>query len=205
MTETTLEQRGETNSGSHWVRRTLRSRFVSCCSALWAWRSRASSPRAFPSSAPLSRNSSPIAPVSRCASTTCISPGISTAPARCSRASSSPIPQRGRVRVVAPELRVEFDTWDYPAPPAVLARSRHAVVAGHRDHRRPVDRRCSVAAASRAAASRIAVCAAEDEAALVRRFTAWAELMPNGRIEVEGARVHLLRRGDRAARTTASR
>ncbi len=42
----------------------------------------------------------------------------------------------------------------------------------------------------------------EDEAALVRRFTAWAELMPNGRIEVEGARVHLKRRGDRAARNT---
>ena len=36
----------------------------------------------------------------------------------------------------------------------------------------------------------------DDEAALVRRFTAWAELMPNGRVEVEGARVHLLRRGD---------
>ena len=42
----------------------------------------------------------------------------------------------------------------------------------------------------------------ENEAALVRRFTAWAELMPNGRVEVEGARVHLKRRGDRAARTT---
>ena len=36
---------------------------------------------------------------------------------------------------------------------------------------------------------------AEDEAALIRRLTAWAELMPNGRVEVEGARVHLVRRG----------
>ena len=36
---------------------------------------------------------------------------------------------------------------------------------------------------------------ANDERALIRRYTAWASLMPNGRIEVEGARVHLLSRG----------
>ena len=118
----------------------------------------------------------------------------------CSSASSSPIPQRGRVRVVAPELRVEFDTWDYLRHHQFSLGHVTLVVAGHRDHRRPVDARPARAAGARGGKPHRV--APEDEAALVRRFTAWAELMPNGRIEVEGARVHLLRRGDRAARTT---
>ena len=109
-------------------------------------------------------------------------------------------PARGRVRVVAPELRVEFDTWDYLR--------HHQFSLGHVTLSSPDIEIIgdplipgSVARRERAAASHIAL-RQEDEAALVRRFTAWAELMPNGRIEVEGARVHLLRRGDRAARTT---
>ncbi len=42
--------------------------------------------------------------------------------------------------------------------------------------------------------------AGDDEAAALQRYLDWAELMPVGRIEVEGARVHLLRHGDRTAR-----
>ena len=108
-------------------------------------------------------------------------------------------PARGRVRVVAPELRVEFDSWDYLR--------HHQFSLGHVTLSSPdieiigdpqVPAR-AVAGTRDGKSHRIAQ---EDEAALVRRFTAWAELMPNGRIEVEGARVHLLRRGDHAARTT---
>jgi hypothetical protein len=100
-------------------------------------------------------------------------------------------PKAGRVRVVAPELRVEFDTWDFLrhqqfslghvtlfSPDIEIIGDAEAVVAS---------------AAGKRATSRTA--SADDEAALVRRVTAWAQLMPNGRIEVEGARVHLLQRG----------
>lgn len=110
-------------------------------------------------------------------------------------------PKRGRVRVVAPELRVEFDTWDYLR--------HHEFSLGHVTLSSPDIEIIgdtldipATAAAPRAAARAPAHTAADDEGALVRRFTAWADLMPNGRIEVEGARVHLLRRGDRGARTT---
>jgi uncharacterized protein YhdP len=112
-------------------------------------------------------------------------------------------PVRGRVRVVAPELRVEFDAWDFirhqqfslghvtlsspdidiigDAEPAAAAQS-----SGKSSGKRPV-----VAKTGQPA---------EDEAALLRRFTSWAELMPVGRVEVDGARVHLFRRGERVAR-----
>ncbi|HEU5136408.1 MAG TPA: hypothetical protein VFU13_14760 [Steroidobacteraceae bacterium] len=115
-------------------------------------------------------------------------------------------PARGRVRVVAPELRVEFDTWDYlrhhqfslghvtlASPDIEIIGDAIEVPA------RPADARASRGSTSAADADDFRL---EDEAALVRRFSAWAELMPNGRVEVEGARVHLKRRGDRAARNT---
>jgi hypothetical protein len=104
-------------------------------------------------------------------------------------------PKRGRVRVVAPELRVEFDAWNYLR--------HHQFSLGHVTLSSPdieivgdAIEMPSIAAAPRGN-KRTArqVAPEEDEAALVRRFTAWVELMPNGRIEVEGARVHLLRRG----------
>ncbi len=108
-------------------------------------------------------------------------------------------PVRGRVRVVAPELRVEFDTWDYLR--------HHQFSLGHVTLSSPDieiigDPEVVVGADAHSKTIRPQRGAPEDEAALVRRFTAWAELMPNGRIEVEGARVHLRRRGDRAARNT---
>ena len=108
-------------------------------------------------------------------------------------------PARGRVRVVAPELRVEFDSWDYLR--------HHQFSLGHVTLSSPDieiigDPLTPVSVATSARDGKPRRVAEEDEAALVRRFTAWAELMPNGRIEVEGARVHLLRRGDHAARTT---
>ena len=103
------------------------------------------------------------------------------------------------MRVVAPELRVEFDTWDYLR--------HHQFSLGHVKLASPdieiigdaVDVPTATPAHARANAPGSTQA---DEAALVRRFAAWAELMPNGRVEVEGARVHLKRRGDRAARTT---
>lgn len=109
-------------------------------------------------------------------------------------------PVRGRVRVVAPELRVEFDTWDF---------LRHQqFTLGHVTLSSPdIEIVGDAEAAPSTAAARHAPPASErmidslrnqDEAALVRRFTNWAELMPIGRVEVEGARVHLLRGGDRA-------
>jgi hypothetical protein len=108
-------------------------------------------------------------------------------------------PARGRVRVVAPELRVEFDTWDFLR--------HHEFSLGHVTLSSPdieiigdPEERNDAKIAPRPANSRRApVAARSDEAALVRRYLAWAELMPNGRIEVEGARVHLMRRGNRAA------
>ena len=109
-------------------------------------------------------------------------------------------PKRGRVRVVAPELRVEFDTWDYLRHHEfslghVTLSSPDIEIVGDADTP-------GVAGAPHGKVRAAAHVPVDDEAALVRRFTAWAELMPNGRIEVEGARVHLLRRGDRGARTT---
>ena len=108
-------------------------------------------------------------------------------------------PARGRVRVVAPELRVEFDAWDYLR--------YHQFSLGHVTLSSPDieiigDPEIPNAAASARGAKTPRAAREDDEAALVRRFTAWAELMPNGRIEVEGARVHLLRRGDHSTRST---
>jgi hypothetical protein len=107
-------------------------------------------------------------------------------------------PKRGRVRVVAPELRVEFDTWDYLR--------HHQFSLGHVTLSSPdieivgdPEPAATPASAARSRKASPVVQDANDEAALIRRFTAWAELMPNGRVEVEGARVHLVRRGDRAA------
>lgn len=108
-------------------------------------------------------------------------------------------PKQGRVRVVAPALSVEFDTWDYLR--------HHQFSLGHVTLKSPdieiigdaIDTPVVNVRASRGTAPSLAQ---EDEAALVRRFAAWVELMPNGRVEVEGARVHLKRRGDRSARNT---
>jgi hypothetical protein len=109
-------------------------------------------------------------------------------------------PQRGRVRVVAPQLRVEFDTWDFLRHQQfslghVTISSPDIDIIGDAEPQAPPARSGKPARVS-AGARRID----EDEAAMVRRFTAWAELMPPGRVQVEGARVHLFRRGERKAR-----
>jgi hypothetical protein len=108
-------------------------------------------------------------------------------------------PTHGRVRVVAPELRVEFDTWDYLR--------HHQFSLGHVTLASPDieiigDDIEAPAVTARTVRAKTPTLTQEDEAALVRRFAAWVELMPNGRVEVEGARVHLKRRGDRAAHNT---
>jgi hypothetical protein len=105
----------------------------------------------------------------------------------------------GRVRVVAPELRVEFDTWDFLR--------HHQFSLGHvtlaspdieiiGDPEEPLLESAAVKPTTAARVNH------DDEAALVRRYLSWAELMPPGRVEVEAARVHLIRRGERAARTS---
>jgi hypothetical protein len=112
-------------------------------------------------------------------------------------------PKAGRIRVVAPELRVELDTWDFV---------RHSQFSfGHVTLRSPdieIIRDADAAPGTRP--GRVAVpgkhrdagTAGAAETALVRRYLSWAALMPTGRIEVEGARVHLRYRDERAARHT---
>lgn len=101
----------------------------------------------------------------------------------------------GRVRVVAPELRVEFDTWDFLR--------HHQFSLGHVTLSSPdieiIGEPEEFAAASAPRKAGAAPARADDEAALIRRYTSWATLMPSGRIEVEGARVHLLSRGQSRA------
>src|SRR5262245_59499749 len=102
-------------------------------------------------------------------------------------------PKAGRIRVVAPELRVELDTWD-------LLRHRQFSL-GHVTLSSPD---IEILADAKSAATRPDAFpgartrdsrSAHDEAALIRGYLSWAELMPAGRIEVEGARVHLKQRG----------
>ncbi|HLA73777.1 MAG TPA: hypothetical protein VK624_19900 [Steroidobacteraceae bacterium] len=109
-------------------------------------------------------------------------------------------PKAGRVRVVAPELRVEFDTWDFMRHHQfslghVTLSSPDIEIIGD-----PEDSLISSAMLDPGPAGH-ATGRRDDEAALVRRYLSWAELMPTGRIEVEAARVHLIRRGERAARS----
>ncbi len=114
-------------------------------------------------------------------------------------------PGAGRVRVIAPELRVEFDTWDFLRHQQfslghVTLRSPDIEIIG--DALTAEETREQRPDARREAQRRRAPTRDEDERALIRRFTTWVELMPNGRIEVEGARVHLRRRGESGARHT---
>src|SRR3954453_101059 len=84
-------------------------------------------------------------------------------------------PKAGRVRVVAPELRVEFDTWDF---------LRHQQFSlGHVTVSSPdieiieePDGAPVVASAARTPRAQPVSAAAADEAALVRRATRWAQL-----------------------------
>ena len=108
-------------------------------------------------------------------------------------------PAAGRVRVVAPELRVELDTWDFLRHQQfsfghVTLSSPDIDIIGDAD-----GSVLNTLSANRTRPAR-GKAAGEDEATLLRRQLAWAELMPVGRIEVEGARVHLVRRGERVAR-----
>jgi hypothetical protein len=111
-------------------------------------------------------------------------------------------PRAGRVRVVAPELRVEFDTWNF---------LRHRQFSfGHVTLSSPdveiyrdADESSPRATAPRAGKNSPAT--ADDEAALVRRYLGWAGQMPVGRIEVENARVHLVERGASTVRKGAVR
>jgi hypothetical protein len=104
-------------------------------------------------------------------------------------------PKAGRVRVVAPELRVELDAWDF---------LRHQQFSlGHVTLSSPdIEITSAPARVAGAASGESATPPAADERARVRDYLSWAELMPNGRVEVEAARVHLKRHGERTAHRT---
>lgn len=112
-------------------------------------------------------------------------------------------PVRGRVRVVAPELRMEFDTWDFLKHQQftlghVKLKSPDIEIIGDAEIASETGAPAKTAKSAEAAETPSPLDV--DEATAIRRFIAWAELMPIGRIEVEAARVHLLRRGERAPR-----
>jgi uncharacterized protein YhdP len=109
-------------------------------------------------------------------------------------------PSRGRVRVVAPQLRVEFDTWDFLKHQQfslghVRIASPDIEIVGD-----PEPATAAGEPARRSSGGEQEVRPDVDEATAIRRFITWAELMPIGRVEVEGARVHLMQRGERAPR-----
>ena len=198
MTEAALEQRGN-ESGSHWVRRTLLVTFcVLLLGALGVAFTRVIAARVPEQRATLEKLITERTGLAVRFDNVHFAWNLDGTSAVFERVELTD-PARGRVRVVAPELRVEFDSWDYLR--------HHQFSLGHVTLSSPDieiigDPLIPGSVAARARGGKPHRAAQEDEAALVRRFTAWAELMPNGRIEVEGARVHLLRRGDRAARTT---
>ncbi len=112
-------------------------------------------------------------------------------------------PKANRVRVQAPELRVKFDTWDFLRHQQysfghVTLKSPDIEIIG--DPETP-DASPHAKSAKGGRDARVHA-APRGEASLLRRYTSWMEVMPTGRIEVEGARVHLRRRGDRRAHHT---
>jgi hypothetical protein len=113
-------------------------------------------------------------------------------------------PRGNRVRVVAPLLRVEFDTWNF---------LRHRQFSfGHVTLSSPdieifrdADESLARVATSRGTKADTTAPAGTDEAALVRRYLGWAGQMPVGRVEVENARVHLVQRGQSSKRNAGTR
>ena len=190
MTEATLEQRGD-ESGSHWVRRTVLVTFcLLLLGTLGVVFTRVIAARVPEQRATLEKLITDRTGLAVRFDNVHFAWNLDGTSAVFERVELTD-PERGRVRVVAPELRVEFDTWDYLR--------HHQFSLGHVTLSSPdieiigdPEIPSSVAArAARAWRAGRSGSREEDEAALVRRFTAWAELMPNGRIEVEGARVHL--------------
>jgi hypothetical protein len=198
MTEETLEHTGELKASTHWVRRTVLIIFsLGLLTAIGTVFTQVIAARVPEQRATLEKLITDRTGLAVRFDNVHFSWGIDGTSAVFERVELTD-PARGRVRVVAPELRVEFDTWDF---------LRHQQFSlGHVTLTSPDidiigDAEPAAAAPSTARARPARQAArAEDEAALVRRFTAWAELMPQGRVEVEGARVHLYRRGERVAR-----
>src|SRR6187455_2537717 len=204
MTEAALEQRGN-ESGSHWVRRTLLVTFcVLLLGALGIAFTRVIAARVPEQRAALEKLITERTGLAVRFDDVHFSWGLNGTSAVFTRVVLTD-PNAGRVRVVAPELRVEFDTWDFLRHQQfslghVTLRSPDIEIIG--DELRDELPRAASAGAKPRKAPNLSQVPGEDERALVRRFTNWAELMPNGRIEVEGARVHLVRRGEPAASHT---
>jgi hypothetical protein len=103
-------------------------------------------------------------------------------------------PKQRRLHVRAPELRVELDAWDYLR--------HHEFSFGHVTLVSPeieITPRPLAGDAPRAGkpGAAVPVVARDIERELLRRVGSWAELMPAGRIEVLGARVHIIEPGER--------
>src|SRR5215831_1254989 len=98
----------------------------------------------------------------------------------------------GRVRVVAPELRVQLDSWDllrhqqFSLGHVTLSSPDIEIIADADD--------VPAAGGDSRSGPRGRAPQSRGEAGLLRSYLSWAEAMPAGRIEVEGARVHLRRR-----------
>jgi len=199
MTDTALQEKGD-ESGSHWVRRTVLVGFcVLLLGALGVVFTRAVAERVPEQRATLEKLIAERTGLAVRFDNVHFAWGLDGTSAVFTRVELTD-PKAGRVRVVAPELRVEFDTWDFMRHHQfslghVTLTSPDIEIIGD-----PEDSLIGSAVLDSKSAAHAAGTRA-DEAALVRRYLSWAELMPTGRIEVEAARVHLIRRGERAARS----
>jgi len=200
MTATTLEQRGETdasNGASHWVKRTVAVAFcLALAVTLCVVFTRVIAARVPEQRATLEKLITDRTGLDVRFDNVRFAWDLDGTSAVFTRVELTD-PKRGRVHVLAPELRVEFDTWDFLRHHQfslghVTLSSPDIEIIGDPDDTlvQTVTPR-----AARPAQSGIRA----DEAAVVNRYLGWASLMPSGRIEVEGARVHLRRHGDAAA------
>src|SRR5688572_3917430 len=197
MNQSTLEQRGEPKASSHWVRRTvLVSISVGLLAIVAAVFTRVIAARIPEQRATLEKLITDRTGLAVRFDNVHFAWDLDGMNAVFTRVELTD-QKAGRVRVVAPELRVEFDTWDFlrhhqfslghvtlSSPDIEFIGEPDEAVAG------------TAAAPVKGRGGRAQPAPATDEAALIRRITSWATLMPIGRIEVEGARVHLLRRGN---------
>src|SRR5688572_18006059 len=113
MNQSTLEQRGEPKASSHWVRRTvLVSISVGLLAIVAAVFTRVIAARVPEQRATLEKLITDRTGLAVRFDNVHFAWGIDGTSAVFERVELTD-PQRGRVRVVAPQLRVEFDTWDF--------------------------------------------------------------------------------------------
>src|SRR5688572_30922801 len=184
MNQSTLEQRGEPKASSHWVRRTvLVSISVGLLAIVAAVFTRVIAARIPEQRATLEKLITDRTGLAVRFDNVHFAWDLDGMNAVFTRVELTD-PKAGRVRVVAPELRVEFDTWDFLRHQQfslghVTLSSPDIEIIGDPDEA-PVP-----AIAQRGQKSAALAATRSDEAAIMRRYLRWAELMPVGRVEVE--------------------